>query len=230
MFAVHETHRLIPTKYSEGGSVLDNLGLPDEVLADLSELDAATNDRVIAGNNGALLDIGPGELLSGVPEADIVNAAFCHPGPHGARFNSPRRGAWYAGLDLETSKEEVAFHKVRFLVNARLYEVETCQYRDFLADFSGEYHILNEVTEAACLQADPTPDCYGAGQALAHQLLHAQVPGIAYPSVRHSGGTCVVCFRPALVNNPRRDLVHEFLVHVPSTGSTTTTWSVARQP
>jgi len=56
-------------------SVLETLSLPPEVLADLSELDAATNERTIAegGGNNA---IGPGELLYGVPEAHIVNAAF----------------------------------------------------------------------------------------------------------------------------------------------------------
>jgi hypothetical protein len=56
-------------------SVLDSLSLPPGVLADLSELDAATNERTIAerGGNSA---IGPGELLYGVPEAHIVNAAF----------------------------------------------------------------------------------------------------------------------------------------------------------
>ena len=75
------------------------LSLPPEVLADLSELDAATNERTIAerGGNGA---IGPGELLYGVPEANIVNAAFTHHGPHGGRFHSPQRGAQYAGLEF----------------------------------------------------------------------------------------------------------------------------------
>jgi hypothetical protein len=28
--------------------------------------------------------------------------------------------------------------------------------------------------------------------------------GVVYPSVRQSGGTCIVCFRPALVNNVRK--------------------------
>jgi hypothetical protein len=28
--------------------------------------------------------------------------------------------------------------------------------------------------------------------------------GVVYPSVRHSGETCILCFRPALVNNVRK--------------------------
>jgi hypothetical protein len=91
---------LIPAKYG-AASVLESLSLPTHVLSDLSELDAATNERKIAENGGNPA-IGLGELLFGVPEADIVNAAFTHPGPFGCRFNGPRRGAWYAGVEIET--------------------------------------------------------------------------------------------------------------------------------
>jgi hypothetical protein len=196
------THRLIPTKYS-GERVLEMLSLPPGVLADLSELDAATNERTIAergGNRG----IGPGELLYGVPEAQIVNAAFTHHGPHGGRLHSPQRGAWYAGVELETSVAEVAFHKRRFLEDARLTGQYTFDYRDFLADFSGQFHCLDSNESQACLQPGPIPQCYGASQALANALLYAGSNGIVYPSVRHSTGTCIACFRPALVFHPRR--------------------------
>jgi RES domain-containing protein len=196
------THRLIPSKYS-GESVLEMLSLPPEVLADLSELDAATNERTTAeraGNNA----IGPCELLYGVPEAHIVNAAFTHHGPHGGRFHSSQRGAWYAGVELETSVAEVAFHKRRFLEDARLTGQYTFDYRDFLADFSGQFHYLDSDESQSWLQPDPIPQCYWASQALANALLHAGSNGIVYPSVRHPSGTCVACFRPALVFHPRR--------------------------
>jgi hypothetical protein len=62
--------------------------------ADLSELDAATNERKIAENGGNSA-VGPGELLLGVPNAHIVNAAVTHPGPFGGQFHGPQRGAWY---------------------------------------------------------------------------------------------------------------------------------------
>jgi hypothetical protein len=45
--------------------------------------------------------IGPGELLYGVPEAHIVNAAFYHPGPLSGRFNSSQRDARYAAVELD---------------------------------------------------------------------------------------------------------------------------------
>jgi hypothetical protein len=196
------THRLIPAKYG-AGSVLESLPLPPNVLSDLSELDAATNERKIAqnGGNGA---IGPGELLLGVPEAHIVNAAFTHPGPFGGRFHGAQRAAWYAGFEIETSIAEVAFHKRRFLADSRIQGQHTFDYLEFLADFSGEFHTLDVAEQESCLQPDPVPQCYVASQTLANKLLFEGSNGIVYPSVRRHSGTCIACFRPALVFHPRR--------------------------
>jgi len=196
------THRLIPAKYG-AESVLESLPLPADVLADLSELDAATNERKIAesGGNSA---IGPGELLFGVPEAHIVNAAFSHPGPFGGRFHSPQRGVWYAGVEIETSIAEVTFHKRLFLADGRIRGRNAFDYIDFLADFSGTFHTLDVAEQEDCLQPDPVPQCYGASQTLANKLLFEGSNGIVYPSVRRLSGTCIACFRPALVFHPRR--------------------------
>jgi RES domain-containing protein len=196
------THRLIPTKYS-GKSVLEKLSLPENVIADLSELDAATNERKLAerGENSA---IGPRELLYGVPEAEIVNAAFTHPGPHGGRFNNSRRGAWYAAVELETSIHEVAYHKRRFLREGRIQDQLSFDYADFLADFCGQFSSLNKQELRSCLKPEPVPQCYAASQLVAETLLYSGSNGIVYPSVRHPSGTCIACFRPALVFHPRR--------------------------
>jgi len=197
-----DTHRLVPAKHSENGSVLENLGLPAEVLSDLSEIDAATNDRKIAerGGNPA---IGPSELLMGVPEAHVVNAAFSHPNPLGSRFNNSRRGAWYAAFNLETAFAEVTYHKRRFLKDMRVEEAFSFEYRDFLANFDGMFHHL-EAHEQSCLLAEPVPQCYADGQMLALLLLHGGSAGIVYRSVRHPQGTCIACFRPALIFHVRR--------------------------
>jgi hypothetical protein len=201
-FDQRATHRLIPTAYATE-SVLESLRLPAGVINDLTKLDAATNERKMAerGGNGA---ISPGELLYGVPEAHIVNAAFTHPGPFGGRFNDSRRGAWYAGVELETSIAEVAFHKRRFLKDGRISERLSFDYADFLADFSGRFHFLDDADSLQCLQPEPIPQCYAPSQALANSLLYSGSSGIVYPSVRRLGGTCIACFRPALVFHPRR--------------------------
>lgn len=213
-------HRLIPAKYAAEESVLEALDLPAQTLADLSELDAATNERKIAerGGNAA---IGPGELLYGVPEAHIVNAAFAHPGPAGGRFNDGKRGAWYAGFALETSVREVAYHKRRFLRDARIGQRLAFEYQDFLADFAGQFHVLDRGEMGRCLRAEPVPQCYLAGQTLAAKLLEAGAEGIVYPSVRHRGGTCVACFRPALVFHPRRGKAYTLSVQA---GEGSVTW------
>lgn len=183
--------------------MLENLALPSNVLTDLSELDAATNERKTA-ERGGFTGIGPNELLFGVPLAQIVNAAFCHPSPHGGRFNGPQRGAWYAAFDFETSVAEVSFHRRRFLQDARIRGEHVFEYTDFLADFSGEFHHLDHAELEVCLQPNPVPQCYAASQAVAASLLYAGSNGIVYPSVRRSSGTCIACFRPALVFHPRR--------------------------
>ncbi len=194
------THRLIPSRYLPGGdSVLTLIADDDAHLAAIFELDDATNDR-LRGEAGRLPGIGRDELLAGVPHASIVNATFCHPHPLGSRFNGPERGAWYASFELETSQAEVAFHK-----SVELAEIgwpdESVTYDEFLADFNAEFHDLRRTRSfRACLR----PDSYIASQALAETLLHSGSLGVVYPSVRRVGGTCVACFRPALVTNLRK--------------------------
>jgi hypothetical protein len=202
----NDTHRLIPSKYSTNGdSVLVRIADDDEHLKDIFELDNATNDRLLAENN-RLPGIGIDELVFGVPYFRIVNAAFCHAHPNGSRFNGPDRGAWYAGFDLKTSQAEVAFHK-----SVELTEVdwltEEITYDDYLADFSSNFHdIRDDVEYIDCFD----PSSYLASQDLAETLLKNEALGIVYPSVRHDGGTCLACFRPALVGNVRKAKTYLF--------------------
>ena len=54
------------------------------------------------------------------------------------------------------------------------------------------------------------PDSYIASQDLAQTLLDAGSLGIIYPSVRRPRGTCLACFRPALVMNVRKGKTFRF--------------------
>jgi hypothetical protein len=202
----NDTHRLIPSKYSEGGdSVLARIADDDTHLMDIFDLDNATNDRLLAENN-LLPGIGIYELVFGIPHYRIVNAAFCHPHPLGSRFNGPDRGAWYACFELETSQAEVAFHKSVQLAEVDWFEEEGT-YDDFLADFSAELHDIRKNEQFAdCL----APTSYVASQGLAQRLLDAGSLGIIYPSVRRDGGTSLSCFRPALVMNVRKGKTYKF--------------------
>jgi hypothetical protein len=226
-----DTHRLVPSRYlPRGDSVLAVLAADDEQLQAIFELDGATNDRLLTAQ-GRLPGIGVEELVSGVPHAAVVNAAFCHPHPLGARFNGPARGAWYAAFELETSQAEVAFHKTVQLAEIGRFD-DSVTYDDYLADFSASFHDLrtarddsggarasgetggsaDESTVRVRRGVPPylDPESYVASQRLAERLLDAGSLGVVYPSVRRAGGTCVACFRPALVGNVRRAQRYRF--------------------
>lgn len=205
-FSLEDTHRLIPSKYSAEGTVLAELAGEDaDLLRDLVSLDAATNPRLLA-DEGLLAGIGVHELVYGVSYFHIVNAAFTHAAPAGGRFNSGERGAWYAGLEQETSMHEVAYHKLRQLEEVSWDEEEVSTYDDYLAEFEAEFEDLRggEAKGKKVLKPEPVPACYAAGQKLAAELLQRGGNGIVYPSVRWPAGTCVVCFRPPLVYHVRR--------------------------
>jgi RES domain-containing protein len=205
-------HRLIPSRYSDSGTVLDDLAEDEDMLEKIIRLDGATNDR-IQGEQSGLVGISTYELVYGIPNDHIVRAAFLHPSPTGARFNDSTRGAWYAADKVETSLAEVSYHKAQRLAEiivpdspTGVPESESSTYDDWLADFHAAFHSLEPATEYAdCLARGPVPECYTESQKLARKLLKAQSNGILYPSVRRKGRKCLACFRPALVYQPRRD-------------------------
>jgi RES domain-containing protein len=194
-----DTHRLIPSRYSDQ-SVLTRLAGNDDQLQDLFALDGATNDRLL-GEANLLPGISVHELLFGLAYAHIVNAAFTHAHPSGSRFNGPERGAWYAAFELETAQAEIAFHKAQELQEIKWTEPETFTFDDYLADFRADFH---DIRGQAAFADALSPTGYVSSQQLARELLASGSAGIVYPSVRRNSGTCLVCFRPALVTNVRQ--------------------------
>jgi RES domain-containing protein len=202
------THRLIPYRYSDRGRPILNLLAEDDddLLSDLTELEGATNDRLL-GESGRLPGISTLELVSGFPLAHIVNASFTHPHPLGGRFNSATRGVWYAGFDIGTAQTEVAFHRAAELKESGWKDEEVSRYIDYLADFRHEFHdIRKDQNFLDCLD----PNSYVASQALGNRLLSSGSAGIVFPSVRRKDGVCVVCFRPPLVLNVREGTMVTF--------------------
>jgi hypothetical protein len=191
-------------------------GLVDEdgpEIDRLFDLDGVTNDRLLSEHN-RLPGIDTRELVYGVPYYQVVNASFTHAHPNGSRFNGPDRGAWYAGFEFETSLREIIYHRVLDYREIHRFD-DSVTYDDYLADFSGAFHDLRHAGKfRACL----SPDSYEASQTLAEMLLDAGSMGIVYPSVRHKGGTCLVCFRPALVGDLRKDVTYRL------------TWSGGAEP
>lgn len=117
------------------------------------------------------------------------------------RFNHAGENAWYAALEPVTAAVEVAHHLNREYSDIEDCPAQTASYLIVLADLVADFHDLRgEAPEAAgCLD----PDDYGKAWELADRLRAVGRPGIVYPSVRHDGGTCVVCFERHLLDNLR---------------------------
>jgi hypothetical protein len=195
-----DTHRLLPSRFAmREDSVLTGIAEDDAHLADLFELDNATNER-LRGERGLLPGIGVDELVFGVPNASLINAAFTYAHPQGSRFNGPDRGAWYCSFDADTALAEVVFHKsVEYQEIGYFHDSVT--YEALLADFTNEFH---DIRKDKRLKACIDPSSYVASQRLAIRLMDKGSVGVIYPSARRPSGTNLVCFRPAVVANVRR--------------------------
>ena len=196
--------RLIPTRYPSVG-IFDHIAGAEDLEAIL-ELESWTNDRVQT-ELGRLHTLPQEEWVSGRPMASVIMAAFCHPRPGGSRFSDDRRGAWYSSRTLATALAESMFHRTAELAEVGQFDTRM-QLRLYRADFTARFHDVREHDRA--FGPVYRPDDYTASQALARTLLESGSNGVVYRSVRHEGGECVACFRPALVRNVRVAAHFEF--------------------
>lgn len=195
-----DTCRLIPSRFADlEDSVLAPLAEGDGELRDLFDLDNATNER-LRGEADLLPGIGVDELVFGVPNFRIINAAYTYARPEGSRFNDGDRGAWYCAFEAETALAEVGFHKAVEYQEINRFD-DSVTYQAMLADFNASFHDIRGIENFAdCLD----PQSYIASQTLAAELLEAGSMGLIYPSVRRPAGVNLACFRPALVGNVRK--------------------------
>lgn len=196
----YDLHRLIPSRFAEDeDSVLTPIADNADHLKDLFDLDNATNQRLLAESD-RLPGIGVDELVFGIPNFRVINAAFAYPRPEGSRFNGPDRGAWYCSFELDTALAEVVFHKTVEYAEINYFQ-DSVTYQLYLADFSCEFH---DIRQWDAREQYLDPDSYQHSQLLAEQLLEDGSLGIIYPSVRQAGGSNLACFRPALVGDVRK--------------------------
>jgi hypothetical protein len=204
--AFKDTRRLIQSKYSsKGESVLSRLAPDEDVLRELFQTENRTNERLEA-EFGLLPGISPQELVANVPFASVINAAFTHAHPAGTRFSGPFRGAWYAARSIQTAQAEVIYHATVSLSEVGKFKDEMT-YDEYLANFTGQFHDIR-ISQKFAAALDPAS--YKVSQTLGQTLLLVGSLGLVYPSVRHSGGVCLVCFRPALVAHVRKGRTFRF--------------------
>ncbi len=166
----------------------------------LAEIEGATSGRLKA-QEGGTDNLDHRELVYGIPHAHFINAAFSYWLPRALnRFNGPGRGAWYAGFEFETPLAEVTFHMERELANIGDFNA-TVGYAEMFASFVGDFVDVRSVDpRPAFLDPDPAKS-YAEGNRFADSVRAAGHYGIVYPSVRHSGGTCIVALTPHAVQS-----------------------------
>jgi len=184
-------HLLLDDPSAAGMSAEERAGLARA----LAEIEGGTSARLRA--EAAQSRVFP----SGRPHANFVNAAFAYWRPRERnRFNDQGFGAWYAAFETETAIAEATFHLGRELdrVGERRAVVE---WSEMWAGFAGAFVDLRGL--------DPPPDClhpepetgYPAGNALARRAREEGHNGIVHPSVRLTGGTCLVALWPHAVQS-----------------------------
>lgn len=198
-----DTHRLIPTKFAEP-LIFQDLADSSEEVEDLYALESLTNQRLRAEEN-LNAGIGSDELVFGVPNFRVINAAFAYARPIGSRFNSPERGAWYCSLEFETAMAEVIFHKESEFAEINYTKARSVRYRDLLSDFSAQLHDLR----SSKFKKYSSKESFLDSQGLAEELLSEGSLGVIYPSARKEKGTNIAAFRPQIVGNVRVDKTYE---------------------
>jgi len=167
----------------------------------LYRLESMTNPR-IRNEVGELSLVPVADRVSG-PNASVVMAPFTHLSPQGTRFTDGNFGAYYAAESIDTAIAETRFHRENFLRATSQPPMEL-EMRCYLADVACELHDLRG--QRAELRDIYDPMSYAVSQQLGRQLRNAGSNGIAFESVRRSGGECVAVFRPRLVQNVRQSV------------------------
>ena len=213
-----DTHRLVLSRHlPQSDSVLVAISDDDAHLQAIFELDAATNDRLLASRQ-RLPGIGVEELVfarsaRGRHQRGLLSSASARQPVQRAE---PRRLvcrvcardlAGGSGLSQDGpargDRPLRRYGHLRRLHGRLQRDVSRPSIRLRARRCGGQ-------VGASRMRAYLDPDSYVESQALAEALLEADSLGVIYPSVRHAGGTCVACFRPALVTNVRRGKTYRF--------------------
>ena len=198
------THRLIASRHPTTG-VFDDLMSDPEELRVAFLLEAATNDRLAL--LGSRLGILPAAEIVGGETASMVMAAFLPSDPAGGRFTDQRLGAWYGSFEVETAIAETRFHSERRLRHSTRTFPSTIQIRQLIAHIDCPLRDIRGMGDAMPELYDPDPANYGLARRFAAAMRWPmggtdRENGLAYDSVRRSGGTNVCVFRPSLIPLP----------------------------
>ncbi len=197
------THRLIASRFPIVG-IFDDMDLSEEDRQTAFLLESATNDRHQAAHKLALI---PANSWPVGNSATIVMASFLHVTDEGGRFHDLRLGAWYACFDVKTAIAETVFHNERRLNATPGVFPATIQMRQLVTSINATLIDIRGMQDSVPELYDPDPASYPVSQAFAARHRwpnndNQPTGGIVYDSVRHTGGTNLCLFNPALVDMP----------------------------
>jgi hypothetical protein len=188
-----EAARIVPTRHPSE-NLFDRVADAADFDA-LYALEALSNERV-RDELGEIERVPRADRVFG-PGSGPIMAAFTHVNVEGSRFSDGRFGVFYAARERSTAIAETRYHHARFLAATRQrpqhlpMRLYTVAIDALLHDLRGPA-ALPEALSAAVHD----PDSYAASRSLGEQLHAAGSHGVAYRSVRASGGQCVGLFRP----------------------------------
>ena len=183
--------RVVPTRFPPI-SIFERAARPEDIEDNL-RLEMAFSPH--HGEARRILSLPRSEWVSG-PGCGFIMAPFVYPVP--SRFTDGSFGVFYAGLEEVTAITEVAWHRERFMAStgqipmALEHQVLRAAVTGSLADIRGREKEWPQLY-------DPDPDRYPAAQAWAVARRGEGLDGVAYSSVRRSGGSCAALFRPRAV-------------------------------
>ncbi len=190
--------RIIPSRFPPI-ALFERVADPNDLEA-VVEVESLTNDRV-RNEVGELQLVPPEDRIAG-PGTSVIMAAFTHPNPEGSRFGDGTYGVFYAGADLATAVSETRYHREKFMRATEQGRMEL-DMRVYTTDLDGVLHDVRGKADA--MPAVYHRHDYGASRHLAKTLRAETSWGIAYDSVRHSGGECAAVFRPPVLSNCRQE-------------------------
>lgn len=194
LLAWRPSYRIVSSRFPPVG-VFDAVA-DEEDLDALHALEGMTNPRL--REQLGRIELVPRARRVAGPGTTPVMAAFTHPNPDGSRFSPGSYGVYYAARERDTAIAETVYHRERFLAHTAEPPCDL-QMRCYHADVAGELHDIRGGWPAL-----HDPDSYATSQKTAVRLRDAGSDGIAYDSVRRSGGQCVAAFYPDLVAPARQ--------------------------
>ena len=191
-FADQPVWRVVPARFPPI-SIFERAARPED-LEDNLRLEMAFSPH--HGEGMRILSLARTEWVSG-PGCGFIMAPFVHPNP--SRFSDGLYGVFYAGLEEPTAIAEVAYHRARFMAStgqipmALEHQVLRAAATGTLADIRGLERDHPELY-------DPDPARYPAARAWARARREEGADGVAYASVRRTGGQCAALFRPRAIH------------------------------